>query len=310
MIFDAEHLGLIQEAIDNKDEHFFLSRLTQAKREPRKGRFASALMVSAHRAKHLNKIDELAADALILNLEDGVAPQMKRIALLALCYFLQHLPKDTPLLIVRINPLDEGGAREIELLNRFVPDAIRVPKVRSAADIQKARALVAPSIALHASCETKEALQNIAPIVDAGAEVLYLGILDLLADLALPQNILKLGNPTIDHILARFLIDTRCAGAEAVSFVYQDYKDLEGFSDWCEREKAMGYAAKACISPDQVAVVNRIFKSFDIQKARYIKERFEAMAAQGITGFRDEKYGFIDEPIYKDALNILQRGEE
>ncbi len=310
MIFDAEHLSLIQEAIANKDEHFFLSKLTGAKREPRKGRFSSALMVSAHRAKHLNKIDELAADALILNLEDGVAPEMKRIALLALCYFLQNLPTDTPLLVVRINPLDEGGDQEIALLNRFLPDAIRIPKVRSKEDIKRARALVDPAIDLHASCETKEAFQNIASIAESGAEVLYLGILDLLADLALPQSILKLGNPTIDYILAKFLVDTRSAGAEAVSFVYQDYKDLEGFSDWCEHEKAMGYEAKACISPDQVAVVNRIFKSFDMQKARYIKERFEAMAARGITGFRDEKYGFIDEPIYKDALNILQRGEE
>ncbi len=310
MIFDAAQLAEIERAIQTKDEEFFLSRLDKSRRKPKKRRFNSALMVSAHRARHLNKLDEFPADAAILNLEDGVAPEIKRIALLALCYFLQNLPQEVPLLVVRVNPLEEGGAEEIALLNRFAPDAIRVPKVRSMADIQKARTLIDPSIALHASCETKEALSDIASIVHAGAEVLYLGILDLLADLALPQSLLKLGNPTIDYILAKFLIDTRSAGAEAVSFVYQDYKDLTGFMDWCEHEKEMGYEAKACISPDQAKIASRIFKHFDFEKARYIKERFEAMAAQGITGFSDEKYGFIDEPIYKDALRVLEKGEE
>ena len=307
MIFEANELAKIEQAIVNKDEKFFYARLDKSKRRPKKRRIHSALMVSAHRARHLNKLDELPVDAAILNLEDGVAPPMKRIALLALCYFLQNLPQEVPLLVVRINSLQEGGAEEIALLNRFVPDAIRVPKVRSTVDVQKACELIDPAIAVHASCETKDALGNIASLIHAGAEVLYLGILDLLADLSLPQSMLTLNNPTIDYILAKFLIDVRSAGAEAVSFVYQNYKDVDGFIKWCEHEKAMGYEAKACISPDQARIVNRIFKQFDFEKARYIKKRFEEMAAKGMTGFRDEKYGFIDEPIYKDALHILQR---
>lgn len=308
MIFTNHHLVEIEKAIQNSDETFFLSRLHKVrKREPRKGYFHSSLMVSAHNPYHLNKIDELSVDALILNLEDGVAPQLKRVALLTLCYFLQHLPQEVPLLIVRINPLHEGGKDEIALLNDFFPDAIRLPKVQNAQEVQKARELIDSSISLHASCETKNALHNIKDLIQAGSEVLYLGILDLLADLSLPQNILHLGNPTIDYILAKFLIDTRSAGGEAVSFVYQDYRDLAGFRDWCEYEKAMGFEAKVCIGPKQVEIVNRIFKRFDKEKALYIKQRFETMAAQGVTGFYDEKYGFIDEPIYKDALQILKK---
>ena len=308
MIFPAKHLQEIEQAIENSDERFFLSRLGgEVRRVPRRMRFTSALMVSAHKPKHLNKLDELTADAVILNLEDGVAPQKKGIALLVLCYFLQHLPDEVPFLVVRINPLEKTGKKEIEFLNQYIPDAVRVPKVRTAEDIKRVRKLIQSPIALHASCETKEALQNIASIVEAGASVLYLGILDLLADLALPQSLLKLANPTITYILTKFLIETRSAGAEAVSFVYQNYQDLQGFEDWCKYEKSLGFEAKACLSPKQVEVVHRIFKKFDIERAYYIKNRFEEMAKQGITGFSDEKYGFIDEPIYKDAIETLRK---
>ena len=312
MIFSPNKLKEIEQAIEKRDEDYFLSRLQSqsGKRIPQKIHFSSVLMVSAHKAKYLNKIDELSADALILNLEDGVAPAMKRIALLTLCYFLQHVPQNVPMLIIRINALNNGGREEISFLNRYSPDAIRVPKVCTRKDIEEARRLIDPSIALHASWETREAFHNIYEIVKAGAEVLYLGILDLLADLSLPQSIIKLGNPTIDYILAKFLIETRSAGAEAVSFVYQDYKDLEGFSDWCEHEKEIGYEAKVCISPKQVEIANRILKRFDIEKALYIKERFESMAQKGVTGFCDERYGFIDEPIYKDALEIIKKSQK
>ncbi len=307
MIFDPRTLQKIQEAIDNCDEEFFLQRLATKPREPKRVNIHSALMVSAHKAKHLNKLDELECDAAIINLEDGVAPKYKRVALLAAALFIQHAPVTAPMLVVRINPLDEGGSEEIALLNDFLPDAIRVPKVRSQRDVQKALELVKEPIEVHLSIETKEAWRCFGDFgIDERVSTVYLGILDLLADLDIPQSILRLQNPTIDHILAKFLVESKASGFYPVSFVYQKYQDLEEFEEWCRYEKAMGYEAKACITPDQVKVVNRIF-SWDRQKALYIKERFEQMSARGVTGFVDEKYGFIDEPIYKDALNILKR---
>ena len=307
MIFDPRTLQKIQEAIDNCDEEFFLQRLAPKPREPKRVNIHSALMVSAHKAKHLNKLDELECDAAIINLEDGVAPKYKRVALLAAALFIQHAPATAPMLVVRINPLDEGGSEEIAVLNDFLPDAIRVPKVRSQRDVQKALELVKEPIEVHLSIETKEAWRCFGDFgIDERVSTVYLGILDLLADLDIPQSILRLQNPTIDHILAKFLVESKASGFYPVSFVYQKYQDLEEFEEWCRYEKAMGYEAKACITPDQVKVVNRIF-SWDRQKALYIKERFEQMSARGVTGFVDEKYGFIDEPIYKDALNILKR---
>jgi len=308
VIFDPATLATIQEAIDRDDLTLLQSFIHPSPPRPKKPRpIRSALMVSAHKARHLNKLDELEADIAIINLEDGVPPQRKRAALYAAMAFIAHAPQEAPLLVVRVNPLDQGGAREIEELNRVHPDAIRIPKVRTQGEIDRASALIDEGIDLHISVETKEAFRDLASFHGAKLKACYLGILDLLVDLGIPQSILKIANPTIDQILTRFLLDAKSQGLLPISFVYQDYQDLEGFRQWCSYEYAMGYRAKGCISPAQVTIANEIFTPppSQLQRARYIKERYEAMAAQGVGGFVDERYGFIDEPIYKDALNIL-----
>lgn len=307
MIFEKEFVSKIQSAIAAKDIDFFQKRLHPQKRVPRHFPFASALMLSAHNAKHLNKLDELRAGAVILNLEDGVAPEYKEVALYATAFFLQQADEKFPLLVVRVNPLEEGGEKEIALLNDFYPDAIRVPKIKESTDVQKALALIKEPIFVHFSIETKEALRNLAHLkTDRRIKAYYLGILDLLSDMGIPQSILHIANPTIDYILSKFLIASKATGVHPVSFVYQEYQNLDEFEAWCRYEKEMGFSAKGCISPNQAAIANRIFKEVDIERALYIKNRFEKMAAKGVTGFSDEKYGFIDEPIYKDALNTLK----
>ena len=90
--------------------------------------------------------------------------------------------------------------------------------------------------------------------------------------------------------------------------MYQDYRDTEGFRHWCQREKEMGFTSKACMGPAQVAIAHEILGPGpeELRCAREIKEAFEASSRNGIHGFMHEKYGFIDEPIYRDALNILK----
>lgn len=309
MIFNESFLLQIQEAIDNKDIDFFKRHIRSKGLRTRKKRVVrSALMVSAHKAKHLNKLDELEADIAIINLEDGVAPEFKEVALYASMLFISHYDTDGPLAVVRINPLNESGLKEIESLNSVSPDGIRIPKVRSIADIQEARRLIAHGIDLHISVETKEAFRDLHSFQGNCIKACYLGILDLLSDLNLPHGILRVSNPTIDYILCKFLIDAKGIGALPISFVFQDYKNLDEFRKWCTYEKSLGYEAKGCISPKQVEIANLIFdRSKELDRARYIVARFEEMTKRGITGFSDEKYGFIDEPIYKDALNTLRR---
>lgn len=80
------------------------------------------------------------------------------------------------------------------------------------------------------------------------------------------------------------------------------------FQRWLQLEKMMGFTSKGCISPAQADAAMQHFKLEDkaLEKAHYIIELFEKMKKQGVTGFADDKYGFIDEPIYKGALRLIQ----
>jgi citrate lyase subunit beta / citryl-CoA lyase len=70
----------------------------------------------------------------------------------------------------------------------------------------------------------------------------------------------------------------------------------------------IGFEAKGCISPSQVSLIHEIFghSEAEITRCHEIIRLFEEYAARGISGFVDERYGFIDEPIYKGALAVLK----
>ena len=271
-------------------------------------RFRSNMMLNPLNLKHLNRMDESDADMITLNLEDAIAPSRKKEALHNIALFLSHMERSNSFIIVRTNPLNQGGAEEIAFLNDFGFDAVRVSKVKDQTEIAQALTLLSSDKELHISLETKEAFENLSSFgFDERLTTANLGILDLLTSLGLPQSIVTEGNPTIDYILSKFLVDAKTAGIHPISFMFQEYNDTETFRAWCEHEKMMGFESKACMGPKQVLIANKIFSinKYEIERARHIKESFEMHSAKGMNGFLDEKYGFIDEPIYRDALLIL-----
>ncbi|CAA6812744.1 MAG: Malyl-CoA lyase (EC [uncultured Sulfurovum sp.] len=270
--------------------------------------FRSNMMLNPLKLKHLNNIDNLPADMITLNLEDAIAPSRKKEALHNIALFLSHLEKSNSFIIVRTNPIEEGGREEIAFLNSFSFDAVRVAKVRTREEIEEIDILLNSEKEIHVSMETKEAFQNLATF--GGIErftTVNIGILDLLTSLGLPQSLVERDNPTIHYILSKFLVDAKSIGVNPISFMFQEYKDTKGFRAWCELEKKMGFTTKACMGPIQVAIANEVFgiNEEGIQRALHIKKAFEASSKKGENGFMDEKYGFIDEPIYRDALLVL-----
>jgi len=266
-------------------------------------------MLNPLQLKHLNRIDESVADMITLNLEDAIAPSRKKEALHNIALFLSYMEESKSFIVVRTNPLNEGGSEEIAFLNDFSFDAIRLAKVKDQTEIAQALTLLSSDKELHISLETKEAFENLGKLrIDERLTTANLGILDLLTSLGLPQSIVTLGNPTIDYILSKFLIDAKTAGIHPISFMFQEYNDTETFKAWCEHEKRMGFESKACMGPKQVEIANEMFNIniYELERARYIQTAFEANASQGINGFMDDAYGFIDEPIYRDALLVLQ----
>lgn len=281
---------------------------TKRKKRCEKRLYRSNMMLNPLNLKHLNRIDENDADMITLNLEDAIAPSRKKEALHNIALFLSHMDHANSFIIVRTNPINEGGAEEITFLNDFGFDAIRVSKIKDQTEIAQALTLLSEDKELHISMETKEAFENLSQLrIDERFTTANLGILDLLTSLGLPQSLVTLNNPTIDYILSKFLVDAKTAGIHPISFMFQEYNDTETFRSWCEREKMMGFETKACMGPKQVEIANEIFgiNKYELERALHIKEAFESNSAQGINGFMDEKYGFIDEPIYRDSLLIL-----
>lgn len=275
-----------------------------------KQNFKSVLMLSCNNLKHLFKIQTLDAECIMLNLEDGVSKEDKPFALALSAIFISRIKQSDKKLVIRVNALDEGGYEEITYLNQFMPDAIRVPKIRNSQEVKCVLDLLNEEIELHLSIETAEAWHNLSSLkVNKRVSTFYLGILDLFADMKLSQSLIKRDNPTMLYILSHFLITCKSMLVKPVSFVYQEFKNLDEFALWLELEKSMGYDSKGCISPAQVKLTNEMFvnKEDELNRAKIIVKLFEMYQEEGITGFVDEDYGFIDEPIYKGALALLEK---
>jgi citrate lyase subunit beta/citryl-CoA lyase len=265
-------------------------------------------MVAGDKEKHLRKIPDLNCDVAMVNLEDGVYNKEYALNL------IDQINKEINFnkykkVVIRVNGVEEGGIEEIKALNSVKPYAIRVAKIRTMDEIEEVLDVLDENIELHLSIETKEIFEQITKLgAYKRVTTLYIGILDMLESLGLPQSLVDINNPTIDYLLSKFLIDSKIAGKNPVGFMYQDYKNLTMYEQWCNKLKTMGYISASCLSPGQVDVANKVFLKDEelIKRAQYIKEIFEKNKAEGLTGFSDEQYGFIDEPIYKDALLILK----
>ena len=307
----AELLNKIEKLYELRDLDALDKLATPVTRQiNKKDDYSSVLTLSCNKIKHLKKIKELKADCIILNLEDGVAKEDKPFALVLAALFLRDLKKCNKKLVVRVNALDEGGYEEIVYLNQFMPDAIRVPKIKTPQEVKNVVALVKDDIEVHLSIETSQAWYNLQSLkVDKKVKAFYLGILDLFTDMNLNQSLIQRDNQTMLYMLSHFLITSKSMGVKPISFVYQEFKKLDEFRSWLLLEKSMGYDAKGCISPTQVDLVNKIFidEQKELARAKVIVKLFEMHKKEGITGFVDDEYGFIDEPIYKGALKVLEK---
>ncbi|WP_024790157.1 CoA ester lyase [Lebetimonas sp. JH292] len=296
MIF--KNIKELEEIVNSNNIQKALSLIGNKKLKTKKTKRKSALMVSGHQVKHLNKIDEIPADIIILNLEDGVAKEKKEIAKIMTAVFLSNISTLDKEIIIRVNALNKGGSEDIKFLDRFSFNGFRIPKIKGIEDIDDASILTNKE--LHASIETKEAFHNLTDLIHPRLTTFYIGIYDLLNSLNISHSIIDLNNPLIHHILSEFSLKSRFIEKTPIGFVYQNYKDLEGFSKWCLLQKNLGSQGVGCITPAQVEIANNIFKE-NLEFAKMIVERFRKNGPFTIDGL------YVDEPIYKNYLQILKK---
>jgi citrate lyase subunit beta/citryl-CoA lyase len=228
----------------------------------------SVLYVPASNERALAKIAALACDAVIVDLEDAVAPGEKVAAREKLASFMKHRIAGGPEIVIRINPLaGEWGAEDLQLAGSLEPDAILLPKVDKPRDILEAGdmlddASVPDTTALWAMIETPKSILNLGPIAELGRDpasrlaCLVAGSNDLAKDTGIR---ISPDRRYLVPLLVHIVVAARAGGLAVLDGVVNDFSDAGRLARECEEAAAMGFDGKTLIHPNQIEPANKAF---------------------------------------------------
>ena len=245
----------------------------------------SVLYVPASNDKALAKIAQLSCDAVIIDLEDAVAPADKIAARDKLAGIFANRPARRCEMVVRVNALaSEWGADDLLAAAKFEPDGILLSKVDTPRDILEVGDVLddnfAPdSVKLWAMIETPKALLNIGAIAELGRDpasrlnCFVAGTNDLVKETGV------LATPDRRYLvpwLMQMVLAARAGGIDMLDGVSNDFRDLDAFAQECTEAAARGFDGKSLIHPAQIEVANRAFapSAQAVAEARLVRQTF------------------------------------
>ncbi|CAN7237341.1 HpcH/HpaI aldolase/citrate lyase family protein [Mesorhizobium sp. LjRoot246] len=245
----------------------------------------SVLYIPASNDKALAKIAQLACDAIIIDLEDAVAPADKITAREKLASIFANRPNERCEMVVRINALaSDWGAHDLLAAASCEPDGILLPKVDTPRDLLEAGDVLddnftPDNVKLWAMIETPKALLNIGAIAELGRDpasrlaCFVAGTNDLVKETGI------LATPDRRYLvpwLMQMVLAARAGGIDMLDGVSNDFRDLDAFAHECTEAAAMGFDGKSLIHPAQIEAANRAFAPSPeaIAEARQVKDAF------------------------------------
>jgi citrate lyase subunit beta/citryl-CoA lyase len=283
----------------------------------------SMLFIPGDSEKKLGKADDCGADALILDLEDSVAPENKPAARELVPAFMRERPRERRKseLWVRINPLStEYALGDLAAVVCAAPDGIFLPKADGPADCQRlsfyldaleAQAgIAAGSIGIMpVATETAVAPFRLGDYAGAGLtrlRGLTWGAEDLSAAIGASSNLGADGQWTLTYRMARSLtlLASHAAGVEALETIHVDFRDEAGLRATSRAARAEGFTGRVAIHPAQVGPINESFtpSTAELDHARRVIAAFDANPGAGTVGL-DGK--MLDIPHLKQARGVL-----
>lgn len=285
----------------------------------------SLLFVPAGSERKLARAVSSGADALILDLEDSVAPDYKAEARRIAAGFLASRSERGPRLIVRINALRSGLA-DVDLLAIMParPDAIMLPKTEGGRDVMQ----LSVKLGVHEAMldraegstqvlaivtETAAGLLKVGTFTKAGPRLLGMawGAEDLSADLGAVGTRDGSGAYTEPFRLARTmtLLGAAAAGVHAIDTVHVDFRDEAGLQAECLAAARDGFTAKMAIHPDQVPIINAAFtpSAEAVEEARRTVAAFAQSPQAGVLSIDGH---MVDRPHLARAQRILARTQK
>jgi citrate lyase subunit beta/citryl-CoA lyase len=286
----------------------------------------SLLFVPGDSPRKLEKGLTSGADALLLDLEDSVAPDRKAEARATTVAFLKQAraAKDRPRLYVRVNGLATGLTdADLDAVAAGHPDGIVFPKAEGGAAVIHCDAKISAREAIHGlpdgaldiiaiATETAAALFLAGTYAGASKRLkgLTWGAEDLSAELGAEANRDASGKFLDPYRLARSLCLAGAAAAQVqpIDTVYVDFRNDAGLRRECEEARRDGFTAKMAIHPAQVAVINEVFTpaAEAIAKAQAVVAAFAGNPGAGTIGIGGVMY---DRPHLERAKQLLARAE-
>ena len=243
--------------------------------------YRSVLYIPGSKDRALEKARGLAIDAIIFDLEDAVAVDEKPAARETLRGALAEGGYGARVRIVRINGLDtEWGRADAEAVARMQCDAVLLPKVESAAQLD-ALAEITGDLPIWAMMETPRGILNAAEIAAhpkmAG---MVMGTNDLAKEL---QSRFRPDRMPMMTSLSLCLLAAKAEGLVIVDGVYNAFKDDVGLKVECDQGRDMGFDGKTLIHPAQVEIANAAFAPApeEIDLARRQIDAFEQAESEG-----------------------------
>jgi citrate lyase subunit beta/citryl-CoA lyase len=239
-------------------------------------------------ARALEKARSLAADALIFDLEDSVAPEAKAVARTAIAAAVAQGGYGRRELILRVNGLGtEWAEDDLRAAAQMGLDAVLLPKVESEAEPRKAEAILisahAPlDLGIWCMIETARSVLHAEAIAGATPRLraFVMGTADLSKELHAEETSLR--EPMVTA-LSLCVLAARAYGLAVLDGVHFDITDAQGFERSCRQGRMLGFDGKTLIHPSTIAAANRIFApdTAALEHARRVIAAFNAAKAQG-----------------------------
>ncbi|HUR48232.1 MAG TPA: CoA ester lyase [Acidimicrobiales bacterium] len=292
----------------------------------------SCLSVPGSSERFLAKAPTVPADMIFLDLEDSVAPLEKEGARAKVVDAIKNQDWGDRVLCVRINAWDTKWTYGdvIEVVGRAGErlEEVMLPKVQSAAEVValdllltqvEANSGLAPGhIGIEAQIETARGLIEVENICAASPrlETIIFGPADFAASMEMPVltggvQIPEYPGDHFHYVFNKILMAGRANGLQVIDGPYLKVRDPEGFRDYCQRTRTLGYDGKWALHPDQVTILNELFSPTQEQfdHAHDLLEAYREATEgdrKGAVMFGDE---MIDEASRKMAVKFVTRGE-
>jgi|SRR5437660_803309 len=259
--------------------------------------FVPGADVAAHRAAARS-----GADVIVLELEDFTPPELraKARALSALAFALWR--KSGAIAAVRINPLEADGIDDLAGIEP--PDVLMMSKVATPEQVQRLEAAAPPGAELVPNIESAAGLLRTAEIARASKRIsaLLVASEDMVADLGTERS---RDGVELAYVRARFLVECRAAGVEAIDCPYT-FSDVKGAIADARYAKRLGYRMKSLVDPSHAKAINAVLTPSprELAHARKVVTAFERARAAGRERAKVDG-ALIEVPIYAAAKRLL-----